>query len=155
MKKTTLSTDKQRPAELMGRYEFLINRPAQRIKEMTEKALQPLKIGPKQYRILVTLQSEGPASQRAIGEILKIDRSTMVLHIDDLEKKKLIVRKSDPKDRRYNLLHITNQGKQLLQQAQKLVKNAEQKFLAPLTAIETQEMRKLLSKLFEDIPNNV
>ena len=56
---------------------------------MAHQVLKLLKISPKQYGILATIHYEGPASQRALGEMLKIDRSTMVLLTDDLEKMKL------------------------------------------------------------------
>ena len=62
---------------------------------------EPLKIGPKQYGILATIHYEGPTSQRAVGEMLKIDRSTMVLLTDELEEQKVLSRKDHPKDRRY------------------------------------------------------
>ncbi len=150
--KLILSTYKQLPTGLMGRYEFLMNRPAQRIREMTEKSLAPLKIAPKQYRILATINQEGPSSQRAVGEMLKIDRSTMVLLTDELEQRKLLVRKDHPQDRRYYLLHLTAAGMELLQLSQKRVMKAEQDFLTPLTKTEKQDLRKCLSKLFQYIP---
>ncbi len=136
----------------MGRYEFLMNRPAQRIREVTEKTLELLKINPKQYGILAALHNEGPASQREIGEMLKIDRSTMVTLTDDLEKKKALVRKDHPKDRRYYLLYLTASGKELFQQADRRVLQAEEDFLVPLTKMERQDLRKCLSKLFRYVP---
>ncbi len=139
-------------SDRMGRYEFLLNRPAQRIREMTEKTLEPLNISPKQYGILATVYHEGPTSQRAIGEILKIDRSTMVLLTDDLENKRVLSREDHPEDRRYYLLHLTPSGKELFRKAENLVVKAEEDFLAPLTKTERQDLRKSLSKLFRYIP---
>ena len=155
IEKTTLSSFAQFPLGLMGRYEFLMNRPAQRIREMTEKTLEPLKITPKQYGIIAAIHYEGPSTQRAIGEMLKIDRSTMVLLIDDLERKKLVVRDDHPKDRRYYLLHLTSSGKTLFQKAQKLVVKAEEEFLGPLTRTERQDLRDCLAKLFHHIPDTL
>lgn len=147
----TLSSFAQLPSGLMGRYEFLINRTAQRIREMTEKTLKTLKITPKQYEIVATIHLEGSSSQRAVGEMLKIDQATMVLLIDDLEKKKFVVRGDHPKDRRYYLLHLTSSGKEVFKKAHKLVMEAEDKFLKPLSKMERQIFRKFLSKLFHYI----
>lgn len=149
----TLSSFAQLPLGLMGRYEFLMNRPAQRIREITEKILEPLKVVPKQYGILATIHFEGPSTQRAISEMLKIDRTTMVLLTDDLEQKNLVIRKDHPKDRRYYLLHATPSGKELFQRAQKLVIKAEEEFLRPLTRTERRDLRNCLSKLFHHIPD--
>ena len=137
----------------MGRYEFLMDRPTQKIREMTEEILEPLKIIPKQYRILAAIHFEGPLSQRAIGEMLKIDQATMVMLIDDLEEKGVTVREDYPKDRRYYLICLTSSGKDLFQKAQKLIIKAEEEFLKPLTKMEQQNLRKYLSKLFLSILN--
>ncbi len=149
-----MNTDlvKPLPSGLMGRYEFLMNRPAQRIREMTEKTLEPLKIVPKQYGILASIQSDGPLSQRAIGDMLKIDRTTMVLLVDALEAKGFVVRKDHPEDRRYYSLHLTSSGKELFKKAHKLVAQAEEDFLQPLSRTEREDLRKFLSKLFRFIP---
>ena len=137
---------------MMGRYEFLINRPAQRIREITGKTLAPLKITPKQYGVLATIDSEGPLSQRDIGEMLKIDRTTMVTLIDGLEGMSLLVRDDHPKDRRYYLLHLTPAGKKLYKEAHILILKAEEEFLRPLSKNERQTLRESLSKLFSHIP---
>src|SRR3989344_6960775 len=126
--KLSPSSNGQLPSDLMGRYEFLMNRPAQRIRELTEKSLEPLKIAPKQYGILAALLCEGPSTQRAIGEMLKIDRSTMVVLTDDLERKKLVLREVHPEDRRYYLLHLTASGKGLFRKAQRRGVKSEKEF---------------------------
>lgn len=150
--KFTPSSSDQLPSGMMGRYEFLINRPAHRIREITEKTLAPLKITSKQYGVLATLHFEGPSSQRDIGETLKIDRTTMVLLIDDLEDKKLLVRDDHPKDRRYYLLNLTPPGKKLFKEAHGLILKAEEEFLKPLSKKERQYLRETLSKLFRHVP---
>lgn len=148
-----MTIDRVKAPGLMGRYEFLMNRSAQRIRELTETTLEPLGIAPRQYGILAAIHFEGPATQRAIGEMLKIDRSTMVLLTDDLERKKLVSRKDHPEDRRYYLLHLTPLGRELFQKAQKLVMKAEEEFLSPLTKSEREDLRRSLSKLFQNIPS--
>ena len=148
----TLPSSGPLPSGLMGRYEFLISRPAQRIREMTERTLAPLRITPKQYGILAAIQFKGPSTQRAIGDMLKIDRTTMVQLIDSLEEKGLVDRKDHPKDRRYYLLHLTSSGVELFKKAHRLVLKAEEEFLKPLSKAERQSLRKFLSKLFHIIP---
>jgi len=148
-----LSSFTQLPSGLMGRYEFLMNRPAQRIREMTEETLGPLKITPKQYGILASIHFEGHSTQRAISSMLKIDQTTMVILIDDLEEKGFVVRNDYPKDRRCYLLHLTPSGKELFKKAHKLVMKTEEKFLGPLSKMERKTLRKFLSKLFYYIPS--
>ncbi|MGQ0645828.1 MAG: MarR family winged helix-turn-helix transcriptional regulator [Elusimicrobiota bacterium] len=141
------------PSDRTARYEFLLNLPAQRIREMTAKILEPLKITPKQYGILAAIHFEGPSAQGAIGEKLKIDRATMVQLMDSLEAKGLAVRQDHPEDRRHYLIHLTPAGRALFQKAQGLVLEVERKFLSPLTKPERQDLRRCLLKLLHYIPN--
>ncbi len=147
----SLTEVKSSESAALSPYEFLISQPAQRIREISEKTLSPLKMTPKQYRVIATLHFEGPSSQRDIGETLKIDRTSMVLLIDELEAKGWVVRDVHPKDRRYYLLNLTIAGKKIFKNAHRLVLNAEQEFLKPLSKKERQSLRQCLSKLLSDL----
>jgi DNA-binding MarR family transcriptional regulator len=151
--RSTPSAFGKSPSDRMARFEFLLNLPAQRIREMTAKILEPLKVTPKQYGILAAIHFEGPSPQGAIGENLKIDRATMVQLMDSLEAKGLAVREDHPRDRRHYLIHLTPAGRALFHKAQELVSKVEREFLSPLRKPERQELRKCLLKLLRHIPN--
>src|SRR5206468_1199571 len=97
--------------EIMG---FLLNRPAFQLHDITRNALRPLGLIPPDLGILSILDSSGPQSQRVLGDRLKIDRTTMVGRIDELEEHGLVKRESDPKDRRVYLITLRPAGKKTL-----------------------------------------
>ena len=136
----------------MGRYEFLMNGPAQRIREMTEKSLKPLGVTPKQYGVLAAIYFEGTSTQRSVSSMLKIDRTTMVQLTETLEAGKWVVRADHPEDRRCYMLNLTPAGVRLFRKAHDLVLNVEREFLRPLSSLERQSLRSCLSKFFGDIP---
>lgn len=135
------------PPALANSVGFLLNETATIIREMDEVALAALSINPRQLGILRTIAVEGPQSQQAIAEKHRIDRTTMVKLIDVLEERRLIVRKVNPHDRRRHALSLTHQGEVVLEQALAVVKKTQDVFLDPLTGMEWEQLRQLLTKL--------
>src|SRR4029077_15306939 len=110
--------------EIMG---FLLNRPAFHLHDITRNALQPLGLIPPDLGILSNLDSSGPQSQRDLGHRLKIDRTTMVGRIDELEERGLVERESDPDDRRAYLINLRPAGKKALAQSMRLIHEIDER----------------------------
>ena len=138
------------PEILATRVGFLLNRSAMRIREMTEDALAPLNIYAKHYALMAVVKANGPTTQQAIGDILKIDRTTMVLLVDDAESKDLVLRNPHPTDRRCHVLSLSENGQKVFKEANRLVKKVENQFFNVLEKKEKEQLIGLLGKLFQD-----
>lgn len=68
-----------------------------------------------QVIILVALARNPGVDQRTLGETVSLDRSTTADVIDRLMKRGFLERARDPKDRRRNLLQLTDAGVKLLE----------------------------------------
>lgn len=139
------------PEVLATRAGYLLNRSAGRIRQMTEEALAPLGIIPKHYGLLSIIHANGPSTQQAIGDILKVDRTTMVLLVDDAESKKIVMRGPHPTDRRCHLLSLSEHGKKIFNQAHQRVKKVEEEFFGVLHGEEKNRLMELLGKLFQQL----
>ena len=65
--------------------------------------------------ILLTVHySDTEAIQQDIADIVKKDKSAVLRQIDNLEKKNLVQRIVAPNDRRRNIIHITDEGLNLI-----------------------------------------
>jgi DNA-binding MarR family transcriptional regulator len=135
------------PDALQNTLVHLLTDAAARIEKETARDLDMLGLSPRQLRVLVTLVEQGPASQRPLGDLLGIDRTTMVALIDALEKLDLVERKRDPDDRRAWLVTPTDRGKSTADWAIKMVQSAEARALQALTDHQRETLRKLLLKL--------
>ncbi len=133
---------------LTKRVGYLISRTAGHVRRRTATLLEPLGIIPPQYAILATLDSEGPKTQKVLGERLKIDPTTMVWLIDELEQRRLVKRENNPTDRRAYLVTLTAPGKVLFQESDKQLDLLENDLLATLSRSERAVLRKLLTKLY-------
>jgi len=136
------------PSEkLLGRSSFLLNKAAQRIRDIYEQVLSPMKLTGKHIGVLFILEERGSISQNELGKCTYIDRSTIVDLIDDLEKMGLVERKEHPTDRRSHAIYITAKGKELLPVVDKQALEIEKKFLDCLSAQEQKSLIQILRKL--------
>lgn len=64
-----------------------------------------------QYGLLLVLFNESRCSQIFLSKKLETDRTSIMVICDSLEKKKFIKREINPKNRRENIISITELGK--------------------------------------------
>jgi DNA-binding MarR family transcriptional regulator len=135
------------PQALSGSPGFLLGKAAQRGAELVEQALHSLQLKARHYGVLVALQDIGPLSQQELGRLLRIDRTTMVALIDDLETLGLVQRDVDSEDRRAYQIQLTARGKAALKRACSAVSAADDQLVAPLTIRERDQLVLNLRRL--------
>jgi DNA-binding MarR family transcriptional regulator len=81
------------------------------------RALQPLDIKPPHLDILINLFRTPGISQQDLADKLLVGRSNLSMLLPQLEKRGLLLRKSDPQDRRVLRLELTAEGRELTQEA--------------------------------------
>jgi DNA-binding MarR family transcriptional regulator len=106
----------------------------------------------KHFGCLTVIAEEGPLSQAYLCERVRVDRTTMVAVVDELERLGAVERRRDPGDRRANALRLTASGRRLLTRARTAVAAAEEAFLAPLPQQEQRRLRAALRTLIETAP---
>src|SRR5438093_8789076 len=78
-------------------------------------ALVPLGLEPPHAGLLRQVAANEGRSQQALAEALGTAPSRVVALVDDLEAKGLVERRANPKDRRARALHLTAEGRQMLE----------------------------------------
>jgi DNA-binding MarR family transcriptional regulator len=89
-----------------------------------------------QHAILCCLDEFGPACQKDIAARLGIDVGDTVSFVDGLQRAGLILRERDERDRRRQLLTLTDEGQRVLGEVEDRLDAAEPGALAALTATE-------------------
>jgi DNA-binding MarR family transcriptional regulator len=141
-----LSAD--RPPEPLSDYVgFLLNWTANRSRRRFVEALTPLGLRPQQYGLLVIAAEHPGTTQQQLAELARIDPSSMVALIDELEAAGIAERRPHSEDRRKREIHLTAHGERMLAQAREVAKQVGADLLAPLTADERAEFTRLLHKL--------
>ena len=135
------------PPSMRDRIPFLLYRAAEQSHSLANDMLARTGLTARQVGILTLVIEREPMTQKALGDLLRIDRTTMVSLIDDLEGKGLVARQRHPRDRRAFLVWPTESGLAAKVEAIGILDEQQQNFLAPLTAAEQQQLGALLKRL--------
>lgn len=79
--------------------------------------LHGIDISPEQWTILLSLWEKDGVTQQELCNATFKDKPSMTRLIDNMERQHLVVRISDKRDRRTNLIHLTKTGRELENQA--------------------------------------
>jgi len=100
-----------------------------------------------QYRLLLAISHNENASQNDIAKLMDVSAATIAVSLKKLEKGGYINREIDEKDNRLNKIHITEKGKQVVEQSKKIFEAVDQKVFQGITDEEKAALINLLQKL--------
>jgi DNA-binding MarR family transcriptional regulator len=123
---------------------YLLKHAQLRLADLTGPALAPFGINGRQCAVLIAIDEQAPSSQHDIAQRMGVDRTTMVTLVDELEGKGLVERRPDPRDRRKNVVALTEAGRVTLRGATEAADDAERSFLAALSDQQAATFRELL-----------
>lgn len=112
-----------------------------------DSALKEYSIVTNHYRVLVTVYNSKDINQKKLGEILKIDRTTMVHLIDHLENEGYIKRQKNHEDRRSFQLVLTNKGNSIINPICKMRDEIQNQSLKEATENEKRIFREICKKI--------
>ena len=135
------------PPSMRDRVPFLIYRAAEESHALANDMLAGIGLSARQVGILTLVTELAPMTQKALADALRIDRTTMVALLDDLEAKGYVERQRHPRDRRAFLVHPTESGRTAKVEAVRILDEQQRRFLAPLTPAETRQLTDLLTRL--------
>ena len=143
------------PPSMRDRVPFLLYRTSQLSLSLANEMLAQLGLNARQAGILTMVTELEPMTQKTLGDALRIDRTTMVGLLDDLESKGYVARQRHPRDRRAFLVQPTGPGRAAKTAAVRILNEQQRRFLAPLTSSERGQLAALLKKLATSDPSGV
>lgn len=134
---------------------FFIYRTALALKSALQRCFKEngYEITPEQWGIIRHLWEEEGLSQREIGEKASKDKPNITRMLDTLEKKRIIFRQPDPRDRRKFCIYLTKEGKQLHERLFPLAQNLRQRVTQNLAQQEIDLLKDTLNKICQNIGN--
>ena len=124
----------------------LIARIARNVRQRFEQVLTPLGLRQRHLVALSYLRGHGPTAQQNLADRLRMDASSMVCLLNDLEENQLVVRHRDRTDRRRGLVELSERGEQALSEMDTAVQVVDE-ILGGLGLPERQLLRDLLARL--------
>ena len=126
-----------------------------RIYFFTRKAidvrLKELDLTYPQFGTLVALGKKENISQKKLADSMGTDTTNIMVVCDSLEKKRLIQRNANPKDRRENLIIRTENGKTLTRKAMGILESYVRGIMGRIEKNELATIMPTLKILYENI----
>jgi DNA-binding MarR family transcriptional regulator len=125
----------------------LIARVARVVRQRFEQVLTPLGLRQRHVVALSFLRGHGPTPQQQLADRLRMDASSMVCLLNELEENELVLRHRDRTDRRRGIVELSPQGERALREVDRALQVVEDEVLTRLEFGERGTLRRLLAKL--------
>jgi len=146
LERTEEEVDQQRC--LAGNLAWLLYRAHWALASELTAALAPLGVSARSYHVLRAALS-GKHTQTELAEMIGLDKTTMVVAVDELERAGLAERHPAPDDRRARIIAVTPAGKRKVAEADKVKERVQAEVLAELSPSEAAALLRALVKLVE------
>ena len=137
----------QLPAALRKRPSFVLARLGILARQQCAEHLAAAGLSQHQHAILCCLDEFGHACQRDVATRLGIDSGDIVAFFDGLQKRGLVLRERDQRDRRRQVVSLSAAGRQLLREIEGKLDAAEPGVLAALSEPERAEFCRLAVRI--------
>jgi len=137
-----------RPIDLDGLTKhlgYLVRRAQLWIFQDFVRTLADLNIRPAQYSVLIVIDANAGLTQMALANALGIERARLVHLLNALEARRLVRRMAATNDRRSHALHLTAEGRKILNQARLNASEHEQQLAERVGAENHKQLLSLLS----------
>jgi MarR family transcriptional regulator, lower aerobic nicotinate degradation pathway regulator len=135
------------PKELSGYTGFLLGYLGEKSRRSFIALLEPHGFHPREFGLMTVMAKRPGITQQELASLARVDPSSMVALLDDLERRGIAERRVDPEDRRRRSVYLTKKGEQAMRILQREARKAAKTFLEPLSEEERETLNALLRKL--------
>jgi DNA-binding MarR family transcriptional regulator len=126
---------------------WLLHRAAQRMRTAMEEQAERQGIQARDYIVLSALAVRADLTQLELAKALGLDKTTLMFQLDGLEKKGLVVRRNDPRDRRSRIPEATAAGLATRAKVASALTDVEGTLLSGFASGEQRALRLMLCKV--------
>lgn len=136
--------DQTRLTHLVG---YAATRASVELKKSFTKHMGPLHLKAVEFSILVLVASNDQVNQKQLGQALDVSPPNLAVTLDRMVERGWVERVRSTQDRRAQQIHLTAQGADLVQRAEKIASTMEQTTLRVLSSAERALLIELLMKV--------
>lgn len=104
-----------------------------------------------QWAILASLWRHDGQSQQTLADAANKNKASITHLIDNLEKRKLVVRQADENDRRNKIIFLTEEGRGLQEELARIVKKTTKEVTQEIDKKELKSAKKVMKKMIEKL----
>jgi MarR family transcriptional regulator for hemolysin len=125
---------------------FLLDHTSHVLRTQMSAALAEIGLTARMHCVLVHAM-EGERTQIQLAELGDMDKTTMVVTVDALEKAGLAERRPSSTDRRARIIAVSDEGARVAEQSQKIVDRVHEEALATLDTTEREVFLRAMNRL--------
>jgi MarR family transcriptional regulator for hemolysin len=125
---------------------WLLSRASHALMTESTAALEASGISPREHTVLVTALT-GEYTQSDIARMVGLDKTTMVVTVDELEAAGLAERRPSQTDRRARVIAVTKAGERKVRETEALLDRVREDVLSVLTESERKVFLRALGRL--------
>jgi MarR family transcriptional regulator, transcriptional regulator for hemolysin len=148
MAASTKAPEAEAPAPPVANLCWLLSRASQSLHDELTGALEEVGISPRAHCVLSTAMT-GSFTQTELAHAVGLDKTTMVVTIDELELAGLAVRKPAPTDRRARVIAVTPAGRRKVAKGEAVTEHVQQQWLATLATTERKALLGALERFLD------
>ena len=137
------------PQPLCDNLCWLLSRASYTLTTELTAALEDLGISPRAHAVL-TAAASGEHTQSELARTVGLDKTTMVVTLDELEAAGLAERRPSPTDRRARIIAVTRAGRRKLREAERIGDGIREDVLSALEPGEREAFLSALTRLVGD-----
>ncbi|MFJ2200996.1 MarR family winged helix-turn-helix transcriptional regulator [Streptomyces violaceusniger] len=127
---------------------FLLDHTSHVLRTQMSAALAEIGLTARMHCVLVHALEE-ERTQAQLAEIGDMDKTTMVVTVDALEKAGLAERRASTRDRRARIIAVTEEGARIAEQSQDIVDRVHREALTTLPETQRAALLRALTRLTE------
>jgi MarR family transcriptional regulator for hemolysin len=145
----TQAQDSAAVASCTGDLCWLLSRASHALTTELTAALEDLGISPRAQRVLRVAMT-GEHTQIEVARMVGLDKTTMVVTLDELEEAGLAKRRPSPSDRRVRVIAVTEAGERKVREAEAIAQRVREDVLAVLPVEERRAFVDALRRLVDE-----
>jgi DNA-binding MarR family transcriptional regulator len=128
---------------------WLLSKAAHSLTTEMTRAMEGLGVSPRGFSVLTTAMS-GEFTQTELARIVGLDKTTMVVTLDELEAAGLAERRASPTDRRARVIAVTEAGARKVREAEAIAAQTNEHVLGVLDPDEREAFVGALMRLVSE-----
>jgi DNA-binding MarR family transcriptional regulator len=130
---------------------YLLARTFYEVRDRTDATLKPFNLTPMQFTILASLGRWEGLNSAELSRRFNVTPQSMGEMVGNLERRGLVVRRSDPDNRRALKLELTNKGRGLVETCTAGMRKLEMELFSAFSPDELHDLRERLITLHEHL----
>ncbi|MDA9189759.1 MarR family transcriptional regulator [bacterium] len=104
---------------------------------------------PSFLEVLITICELEGQSIKAVGESCGLKKQTMTSHLNELERRNYILRAINPRDKRQQLVNLTDLGMKFKISLNECINDFEKEYVNSIGELELERLEKILENSYE------